>query len=664
MPAKQQYPQNYRPEWENIKDLKPWLTRDKDKKNKAYCNYCKCSVNAKLCDVKDHAKTSKHIKNAQPFAISRQPRIDNTFKKESEIHSVKEAEGKIAMYVAEHSSFNSTDHLTETVKKCSDPKIANDIKLHRSKCKGTIVNVIGPHFKQILKEDIGDSAFRKFLGMTIRYYSKELQRIVCTSLDLVEIESGTARCMAEAVIKQLKDMNLDSNNLVGIGVDNASVNTGCSAGVCEILKQKLALPHLAMVRCICHSLQLAVSHAIKGTIPKDVEYLVGETIKWFNVSSKRKYCYSELYQSLHDGDEPLMIPRVCDVRWLSIEPAVCRILDQWTPMTMHYGIVCETEHCKTAEYLSQHYNDVKNKLYLLFLRPILKDVQKVVKFFQFEKADPTKLLDELIYLIKVIWLKVAMPDADVDPLTSNIEDFLNPNVYFGRAFNETLNGSNLEVQEILDLRKNCTDFAVKLFNELKARLPDNFKILQKMSLFSPTNCLNPFKDHSTEIAEIAEIAETLGYNSSHIEVLENQWRHLNLIKWKEGEKDDKVKDAENFWIEVGNYKDASGNNPYQELHEMAMRILSLPHSNAEVERLFSQMNLIKSKLRNKLSTSSVNAVLAIRCGLKRMKSCCYSYELPPSVVKKIGTMAAYLPAQDSSNDENLSEEPDDVFYFI
>lgn len=41
-----------------------------------------------------------------------------------------------------------------------------------------------------------------------------------------------------------------------------------------------------------------------------------------------------------------------------------------------------------------------------------------------------------------------------------------------------------------------------------------------------------------------------------------------------------------------------GINQFIELAEFAISLLSLPHSNADIERVFSQMNLVKTKLRN------------------------------------------------------------------
>ena len=53
----------------------------------------------------------------------------------------------------------------------------------------------------------------------------------------------------------------------------------------------------------------------------------------------------------------------------------------------------------------------------------------------------------------------------------------------------------------------------------------------------------------------------------------------------------------------------------------ALCVLSLPHSNAECERVFSKINLYKIKLRNKLKTDTVNgALLSSEC-IKEQKSC-------------------------------------------
>ena len=46
-------------------------------------------------------------------------------------------------------------------------------------------------------------------------------------------------------------------------------------------------------------------------------------------------------------------------------------------------------------------------------------------------------------------------------------------------------------------------------------------------------------------------------------------------------------------------------------------LVCLPTSNATVERLFSVMNMVKTRLRNRLAVTTVNAVLAVREGMRR-----------------------------------------------
>jgi len=104
-----------------------------------------------------------------------------------------------------------------------------------------------------------------------------------------------------------------------------------------------------------------------------------------------------------------------------------------------------------------------------------------------------------------------------------------------------------------------------------------------------------------------------------------------------------------LWDEVCLYRDATGENTYKGLAEFAQRILCMPHSNAEIERVFSRMNIVKSKLRNSMSVELLNAILTIRSGLHRdIKACC-DYEISKVVTSLIGTSLVY-------NDNNWTAE--------
>ena len=53
--------------------------------------------------------------------------------------------------------------------------------------------------------------------------------------------------------------------------------------------------------------------------------------------------------------------------------------------------------------------------------------------------------------------------------------------------------------------------------------------------------------------------------------------------------------------------------------------LALPHSSADAERLFSAVNLIKSKSRNCLNTDTLTALLLTKEGVKDMSGDCTKF---------------------------------------
>lgn len=67
---------------------------------------------------------------------------------------------------------------------------------------------------------------------------------------------------------------------------------------------------------------------------------------------------------------------------------------------------------------------------------------------------------------------------------------------------------------------------------------------------------------------------------------------------------------------------------FQNLARFVLNILSLPHSNAACERLFSKVNLIKTKTRNRLVTDTINGtILASEC-VNNFNNGCVNLPLP------------------------------------
>lgn len=97
------------------------------------------------------------------------------------------------LFIAEHTSIVTVDHLGQMIKNAvSDPETVRDIHLHRTKCFNIIKNVLSPHFKEQLTQDVGtakfsllldestDTSILKYFRIVIIYYSLSSRKMITT----------------------------------------------------------------------------------------------------------------------------------------------------------------------------------------------------------------------------------------------------------------------------------------------------------------------------------------------------------------------------------------------------------------------------------------------------------------------------------------------------
>lgn len=296
--------------------------------------------------------------------------------------------------------------------------------------------------------------------------------------------------------------------------------------------------------------------------------------------------------------------------------------------------------------LYEMYCDDFNYVYLLFLKSILTETARVNKNFEANSSDPSKLLEDLIFLIKTLVDRVVLPTQVylIDPFTCNLEEYSSTRITLGYKAKRKLLKSNITPDQEKNLRNRCSEFQVEPIRQLRQRLPDNIKVLETMSVLSVSQTLRVVKD------SICPLFEPMKFSSEIIAKADMPWSNITLIKWSG------TKHTVKFWVEVLQYKDAGNSVPLLELATCALTILSLPHSNAEVERIFSQMNLVKNKLKNKMNTDTVNAILHIRYGLKRMGKTCSIYEFPNDVLDSVKENAKHLTKTESPDQPSTSSQ--------
>lgn len=82
--------------------------------------------------------------------------------------------------------------------------------------------------------------------------------------------------------------------------------------------------------------------------------------------------------------------------------------------------------------------------------------------------------------------------------------------------------------------------------------------------------------------------------------------------------------SEKFWSGILHFKDSSGCAVFSDIAKFALRILSLPFSNA-FSRKSIQLNAIKTKARNRMSIEILMAIMRVRIRFAQTKECCNKF---------------------------------------
>ena len=152
--------------------------------------------------------------------------------------------------------------------------------------------------------------------------------------------------------------------------------------------------------------------------------------------------------------------------------------------------------------------------------------------------------------------KIIIPGRKISE-DEDIQRFLDPDPYLGYEFEKHM--KNEKFPDEPDIRRRCVEFVIGLVKELRNRLPDN--VLRLISSLSANECLHPIK------SEILDLAKMFVQNDEVLTRIEFQWRKLHYTVWE------KHHDTLQFWAEVADYKDATGDNPYRDISELALTVL-------------------------------------------------------------------------------------------
>ena len=109
---------------------------------------------------------------------------------------------------------------------------------------------------------------------------------------LEEFDSANADSIGGTIIKQISNLKLEVNRLLGLATNGASVMTGKKNGVAALLRRECKL--LLNVHCICHCLALACGDANDHVqYIQSVEKMLPQLWSFFKNSPKKSASYAK-----------------------------------------------------------------------------------------------------------------------------------------------------------------------------------------------------------------------------------------------------------------------------------------------------------------------------------------------------------------------------------
>lgn len=525
--------------------------------------------------------------------------------------------------------FSLMDVLTPLCKDIfPDSKIARELALHRTKATHIVKESISKiycgelyeklrengSFFSIIMDETTDNSTTKHCAFTVIYFDHQQYKIICRFFDMVEHCSGTADDLYKCLVKTISEKRIPLTNLVGFSSDTTNCMFGKDQSVAALLKKEF--PDIALIKCSCHMIHLCASKACLE-LPRSVEDLLRNIGAHFHRSAKRTEKFKEFQDFF--GTEIHKIISPSNTRWLSLKACVDRVLEQFVPLHMYFREYILSDPSKTTDEMLNIMNNKFTIIYLEFMSYVLGLLVDFNILFQGESSLLHKLKPETERLLKIIYSNFLelkyFKNEDIFSINhSNPQHFLPlQKVYVGIAGNESLQelkNQNVDINELEQFYKTCLKFYIALASQIKEKFKFDDQVFEIISLLEPSEA------QAFHIKTLQKCFHRFPILKQHLKLQEvdDEWRQHALLNHSDHGLNTNLA-AEEYWKKVFLLKNAAGILLFPNLRKVIIYLLILPFSNASVERIFSELNNIKTFHRNNLSSDTISALIFSKQGI-------------------------------------------------
>ena len=481
------------------------------------------------------------------------------------------------------------------------------------------------HFFSILADECQDICTQEELSICCRWIvdGRPEEHFLTT----LHVRSTNAAGITEAITTFVNEKKLDYKKLVGQGYDGAATFAGVHTGVQRRIRVHAA--HALYIHCSCHKLQLAsIQSADSVATIKRIFGTMTNLWKMFYYSPKKAEALKSIQLILNLPE--LKVVKPSDTRWLSHERCIRAILKELPALitTLHqfYEDAGDAEAYGLALALGS-YSGVAT---IVLLSVVLDLLAKLNCSLQRKAADFSKLPT----ILKSITDEVEhLKDADAEWCTL-VGDAVNKlEIDYEIALSTSTRGRNAaNVSTINEFREAVAiPYINSLLSNINIRFSDTIvKLLTSSSVFNPD--LVPTQEESLAEYGKEELQALVDFYGEEAKVEFDGTTYISpplvereevLAEWKvfkrafsreikEFMKKRKLTKPPSFQvIKVEMESSEAYADIFPAIFRLMDIILSLPVGTATVERSFSQMKLVKTRLRSRLSDNTLPKLMRI-----------------------------------------------------
>lgn len=645
------YYQKFRDSWKAEAQFAGWLSksnRSTSKRDVAFCSICNSDITCGKSEIKRHANSERHkqlsrqvnkTKSVASYVIANDP-IEK---------SARKIEFKVCAFLSEHHlPISLCEPLLDLLKVIFPSEMAlMKVRLGKQRASNIIRQVFGKHFSSelftflrgrlfsVVIDETTDRSTRKQLCVLAQYF--EDGKLESSFVDMIEVTDCSALGLYNALKECFISKEIPLENIVGFCSDTTNVMMGSNHSVSTLLKD--SLPHVIIVKCSCHMIHLCASNACLK-LPKFIEDLCRSIFAHFSLSSKRQHAYKE-FQDFVDI-EPHKILAPGQTRWLSLQACVKRLLEQWNALELYFTELAFTDPTQVNDMIVTALKDKFSRPYLEFLDYNLGKFNSYNTLFQSEAPNFFTLRTETCKLIRSLcsdFMDVSfVKNADISLLTPTHPMFSSTfvpteNIYLGVSASTSVSTMRISgaatKEELSQFQKSCQSFLIEAVLQIQKRFSLNDKIHDIVA------CINPRSASTLNPPSLAFLFDELPQLQQFADkkLVDEEWR-LHYL-------DEELSKQLNFmqyWKIVLNRKNDAGLQCYPNLSVVITTLLSLPFSNAAVERFFSQLNITKTSLRSSLKNETLCGLMHGIYYMKRLNVSSYNLDFDDNMLKAMNNV--------------------------